>query len=180
MNDEIHAARFVRKAHTQNPAAFSSAPAGPVGYLYEGRPRVVVRPAGCRRIELPPDAEPRPVALYKVPFGDDGRLLREVGRLGYEGLVVEALGGGHLPTSMVGILEELARRLPVVLASRTGGGEVLTRTYGFPGSEIDLLGRGLIPAGPLDGLKARILLSLLLRSGAPRDEITEAFDRPFP
>ena len=180
MNDEIHAARFVRKAHTQNPAAFFSAPAGPVGYLHEGRPRVVVRPVGRRRIELPLDAEPRPVALYKVPFGDDGRLLREVGRLGYEGLVVEALGGGHLPTNMVGILEELARRLPVVLASRTGGGEVLTRTYGFPGSEIDLLGRGLIPAGHLDGLKARILLSLLLRSGVSRDEIAEAFDRPFP
>ena len=179
VNDEIHAARFVRKAHAQNPAAFSSAPAGPVGYLYEGRPRVVVRPKGRRRIELPPDAEDRPVALYKVAFGDDGRLLREVGRLGYEGLVVEAMGGGHLPAGMVGKVEELAGRMPVVLASRTGGGEVLTRTYGFPGSETDLLGRGLVPAGPLDGLKARILLSLLLRSGASMEEIAGAFDRSF-
>jgi L-asparaginase len=179
MNDEIHAARFVRKAHAQNPAAFSSAPAGPVGYLYEGRPRVVVRPAGRRRIGLSPDAEDRPVALYKVAFGDDGRLLREVERLGYEGLIVEAMGGGHLPASMVGTVEELAGRMPVVLASRTGGGEVLKRTYGFPGSEMDLLGRGLIPAGPLDGLKARILLSLLLRSGASRERITETFDSPF-
>jgi L-asparaginase len=179
MNDEIHAARFVRKAHSQNPAAFSSAPTGPVGYLYEGRPRVVVRPAGRLRIGLPPDAEDRPVALYKVPFGDDGRLLREVERLGYEGLVVEAMGGGHLPARMVGTVEELASRMPVVLASRTGGGEVLKRTYGFPGSEMDLLGRGLIPAGPLDGLKARILLYLLLRSGASRERITEAFDSPF-
>lgn len=179
MNDEVHAARFVRKAHTQNPAAFSSAPAGPVGYLYEGRPRVVVRPAGRRRIDLARDAGHRPVALYKVSFGDDGRLFPEIERLGYEGLVVEAMGGGHLPTSMVGILEDLAGRMPVVLASRTGGGEVLTRTYSFPGSETDLLGRGLIPAGPLDGLKARILLSLLLRSGASSEEITEAFDHPF-
>jgi L-asparaginase len=56
---------------------------------------------------------------------------------------------------------------------------VLTRTYSFPGSETDLLGRGLIPAGLLDGLKARILLSLLLRLGASREEITVAFDRPF-
>jgi L-asparaginase len=44
---------------------------------------------------------------------------------------------------------------------------------------MDLLGRGLIPAGPLDGLKARILLYLLLRSGASRERITEAFDNPF-
>ncbi|MDQ4126419.1 MAG: asparaginase [Actinomycetota bacterium] len=179
MNDEIHAARFVRKAHTQNPAAFSSAPAGPVGYLYEGRPRVIFRPVGRRRIELPREAGYSPVALYKVSFGDDGRLFPEIERLGYEGLVVEAMGGGHLPTSMVGTLERLTGRMPVVLASRTGGGEVLTRTYGFPGSETDLIGRGLIPAGPLDGLKARILLSLLLRSGASREEIAEAFERPF-
>ncbi len=179
MNDEIHAARFVRKAHAQNPAAFSSAPAGPVGYLYEGSPHIVVRPEGRHLIGLPPDAEDRPVALYKVGFGDDGRLLREVGRLGYEGLVVEAMGGGHLPVGMVGTVEQLAGRMPVVLASRTGGGEVLERTYGFPGSEMDLLGRGLIPAGSLDGLKARILLSLLLRSGASRERIAEVFETPF-
>jgi L-asparaginase len=179
MNEEIHAARFVRKAHAQNLAAFSSAPAGPVGYLYEGSPRVVVRPAGRRLIGLAPDAQNHPVALYKVAFGDDGRLLREIGRLGYEGLVVEAMGGGHLPAGMVGTMEQLAGRMPVVLASRTGGGEVLRQTYGFPGSEMDLLGRGLIPAGPLDGLKARILLSLLLRSGASREQITEVFGTPF-
>lgn len=179
MNDEIHAARFVRKGHTQNPAAFSSAPVGPIGYLYEGRPRVVVRPVGRRYIELLPDTGHRPVALYKVSFGDDGRLLPEIERLGYEGLVVEAMGGGHLPASMVGTLEGLAGRMPVVLASRIGAGQVLTRTYSFPGSETDLLGRGLIPAGLLDGLKARILLSLLLRLGASREEITVAFDRPF-
>ena len=128
MNEEIHAARFVRKAHTQNPAAFSSAPAGPVGYLYEGSPRVVVRPAGGRRIDLARDTGHHPVALYKVAFGDDGRLLSEVGRLGYKGLVVEAMGGGHLPASMVGTVEQLAGRMPVVLASRTGGGEVIKQT----------------------------------------------------
>jgi L-asparaginase len=57
---------------------------------------------------------------------------------------------------------EVAARIPVVLASRTGGGEVLQETYGFPGSERDLIEHGLIPAGYLDGRKARILLSLLL------------------
>jgi L-asparaginase len=66
--------------------------------------------------------------------------------------------------------------MPVILASRTGGGEILRRTYGFPGSEIDLLERGLINAGPLDGLKARLFLILLLRSGASREKIKDSFD----
>ena len=63
------------------------------------------------------------------------------------------------------------------LASRTGGGEVLQETYSFPGSERDLLSRGLIPAGVLDGLKARILLSLLLTAGANLDRVRTAFEQ---
>jgi L-asparaginase len=76
-------------------------------------------------------------------------------------------------------LGSLATKMPVVLASRTGGGEVLRNTYGFPGSETDLLGRGLISAGMLDGPKARLYLSLLLRSGAEKQEMTLAFNRWF-
>lgn len=114
-----------------------------------------------------------------MSLGDDGRLLKAVGQLGYEGLVIEALGGGHVPSHMTHPLETLAGEIPVVLASRTGSGEVLANTYGFTGSETDLLSRGLINAGILDGPKARLLLSLLLRSGASKQEIVEAFAHPF-
>lgn len=89
--------------------------------------------------------------------------------------MIEALGGGHVPSILVEPLAALAREMPVVLASRTRGGEVLRRTYGYPGSETDLLNRGLISAGSLDGLKARLLLSLLLRSSASREKTEDLF-----
>ncbi len=183
-NDEVHAARFVRKTHTSNPATFRSATAGPLGWIVEGRPRIALRPAPLGvRSRLSAEAEGETavaipaVALQRCALGDDDRMIVEVERLGYAGLVVEALGGGHVPGPVVPALTALAARIPVVLASRTGGGEVLRETYGFVGSERDLISRGLIPAGYLDGAKARILLILLLADGANRDEIARGFDR---
>lgn len=176
LNDEIHAARLVRKTHTSNPATFSSYPAGPLGWISENTPRIVLRPTGKHKVALSGDTRDAVVALYHVAFGDDGRLLPEIETKGYAGLVVEAMGGGHVPSVMAETLEDLASKMPVVLASRTGGGEVLRSTYGFIGSEIDLLERGLIYAGPLDGRKARLLLTLLLQSGTAKEEIKETFD----
>jgi len=56
---------------------------------------------------------------------------------------------------------------PVVLASRVEAGRTLESDLWLPGGEIDLLSRGLLAAGGLGALKARILLSTLLSSGAP-------------
>ena len=179
LNDEIHAARFVQKTHTSNPATFRSPLTGPIGWVSEGNPRIATRPVGRHHVDLSEEAQARPVALYTAALGDDGRLLSGIREAGYEGLVIEALGGGHVPSAMVEPLESLAAEMPVILASRTGSGEVLKNTYGFPGSETDLLRRGLINAGMFDGLKARLFLSLLLQSGAERKEIAGAFDRPF-
>jgi L-asparaginase len=156
---------------------------GPLGWIVEGRPRIAFgmptlagvpyRVAGGA---VAGGAVPA-VALLTSVLGDDGRLIGQVAAAGYAGLVLEGFGGGHVPAHAVPALEELASRLPVVLASRTGGGEVLRQTYGFPGSERDLLARGLVPAGFLDGRKARILLSVLLASGRDRDGVRTGFER---
>lgn len=176
LNDEIHAGRFVQKTHTSNPATFCSPLAGPVGWISEDRVRVAMRPVGRQKTLLPQDDQDHAVCLIPIALGDDGRLLSAVEQRGYAGLVIEAMGGGHVPSVMVDVLEDLAEKMPVVLASRTGSGEVLRETYGFPGSETDLLQRGLISAGMLDGLKARLVLTLLLRSGATQDQIRQSFD----
>lgn len=174
-NDQIHSSRFVRKTHTSSPATFASPTVGPLGWVVEGRIRVAFRPAGEPLRISPRSAALPSVALLRTCLGDDARMVEQVESLGYAGLVVEAFGGGHVPAGMVPALEALASRVPVVLASRTGSGEVLSETYGFPGSERDLLARGLIHAGALDGLKARVLMTLLLAEGADTSAVARAF-----
>jgi L-asparaginase len=176
MNDEIHAARFVRKTHTSSASTFVSMTAGPLGWVVEGRVRTPLQPVALQPVTAVTEPVP-PVALLTVAVGDDSRLVDQLETLGYAGAVVEALGGGHVPAGMVPSLERLATRMPVILASRTGGGEVLRDTYGFPGSERDLIGRRLVASGSLDGRKARILLSLLLASGADRAGVVSAFSQ---
>lgn len=175
LNDEIHSARFAQKSHTVLPSAFASPLAGPLGLVIEGRPRIHLRPP----LRHPPlvDLSPgdAPVALVSMSLGDDGRLLQQVERLGYRGLVVEGMGAGHVPSIVAPIIGELARRMPVVLATRVHTGPTLTATYGFPGSETDLIRRGAIPARDLSALKARLLLSLLLRTKADPHAVAAGF-----
>jgi L-asparaginase len=172
--DEIHAARRVRKTHSTSVATFRSPNGGPLGYLVEGRPTLLTR-LDHRTVLPPPSSERLPtVGLFTVALGDEGALLHGVADR-IDGLVVAAFGVGHVPEQLVPALADLAGRIPVVLASRTGAGPVLATTYAFPGSERDLRERGLISAGFLDPFKARILLHALLVAGADRVTITAGF-----
>lgn len=174
LNDEIHAARFVRKTHSTSLATFQSPSAGPLGWTSEGRVRIVTRVSRLAEV-APVTLDVAPVALLTCSLGDDLRVLRELESLGYAGLVLQGFGGGHVPAGVVATIEELATRMPVVLASRTGSGELLRETYGFAGSESDVLARGALSAGALDGRKARVVVSVALAGGgdlvAVRDRV---------
>ena len=178
MNDEIHAARWVQKSHTAQPSAFASPMLGPIGYVVEGEPTFHARLARTPQVPIPAqgaDVDVAPVALVRISMGDDGRMLDVLPDLGYRGAVIEGAGAGHVPAKMMPRVEALIAKMPVVLASRVPAGPVFTRTYGYPGSEIELLRAGCWPAMALSGLKARLLLSLLLRCDSEREITEQAF-----
>lgn len=177
LNDTIHAACRVQKASTHLPSAFESVGSGPIGHVVENRVRLVARPIRVEPIAIGRVQRSVPVALLTASLGDDGRILPCLPELGYGGLVVEAMGAGHVPDVLVAPLAELAAAVPLVLSTRVASGPVFTRTYDFPGSEMDLLRRGVIHGGEIGGLKARLLLSFLLGAGVAREDLPSAFAR---
>lgn len=178
LNDQIHAARLVQKSHTLVPSAFTSPSAGPIGFIAEGVVNLCLRPARTSlTLDLPSDTVPKAVALISLGLGEDGRILRTLADLGYSGAVIEGMGAGHIPSASVQSVTELAQEMPVILSTRVRSGPVFTSTYGFPGSEIDLISRGLIPSGYLGSAKSRLLLSLLLAARKSRQEISDTFDQ---
>jgi L-asparaginase len=175
--DEIHAASRVRKTHSTSGFTFQSANGGPLGYVVEGRPRVLNHPVGRTVVPMVgPQRRVVEIGLVTTVLGDTGWWLEGAAdRL--DGLVVAGFGAGHVPDRVADALGEVASRIPVVLSSRTGAGSVLSGTYAYAGSESDLLSRGLISAGFLDPLKARILLRHLLAGGHDRSAVQAVFSQ---
>jgi L-asparaginase len=176
MNDEVHSAARVRKMRGSGPAAFRSPSFGPLGYVEEGR---VIYGNRIRRIDPLPLLEvPRSlrIALLETHLGDKGDLLQLAIDADYDGAVVEAFGVGHVSHKLAEVISAALPLMPVVLATRTGAGTTFRGTYGFPGSEGDLLERGVIPAGWLDGRKATVLLNSALAAGLDRDAVRTEFE----
>ena len=142
LNDEIHAARLVVKGHTARPDAFVSPLGGPLGYVAEGLPRVLLRPVSAP-VALPADVAPRPVGLVTAVLGDDGSALRFAAQRS-EGVVVEAMGGGHVPPGVADAIGDVAPTLPV----RPGLAHARRRD---PAQHVRVPGVGTRPAGPRRG-----------------------------
>jgi L-asparaginase len=175
LNDEIHSARWVQKGHTSLTSAFASPGAGRIGIVAEGVVELLMTPVRPQvSIKLPLQRQSA-VALVSMGLGEDGRILPTLAGLGYSGAVVEGMGAGHVAATALDAVTALIGSMPVVLCTRVRAGRVFTDTYGFPGSEIDLIARGAIPCGHLSSSKARLLLTLLLCAGANLDEIRQSF-----
>ncbi|HEV7147916.1 MAG TPA: asparaginase [Pedococcus sp.] len=173
MNNEIHAARRVTKGDTCSLGAFSSGPFGMLGRLHEGRVTVANRPARLAPLVRPSTAD-AVVAVIESALGDRGDTLRlALQNSAVSGVVLAGFGAGHLHEDAARAID--ASLVPVVLASRTGRGPLLETTYGFPGSERDLIARGAIPAGWLTARQARLLLLLFISNAATVDDLHSTF-----
>jgi L-asparaginase len=159
LNDELHTARFAQKSHTTRLSTIASLGAGPVGEVVEGRMHVWYRPVWEDYLGLPDSLDDAPVELVRLAADPSETLLRAAIETRPAGIVIEGTGGGHVPPRLLGALDDaLAAGIPVVVATRSPSGRNLEQTYGMPGSEVDLLRRGALPAGLLSGHKARLRL----------------------
>jgi L-asparaginase len=165
LGDELHLARWVAKVHTTRPAAFASPGLGPVGSVVEGRVQLSIEQAPSDLLGMPETLEAHLVELVWIAAGADGHLIDAAASYA-DGIVVAGTGGGHVPPPAArAIGRAIGAGVPVVLSSRGGAGPLLQETYAGEGGERHLRSLGVVSAGPLPPLKARLRLHVALALG---------------
>src|SRR3954470_18133572 len=164
---EIHHARCVRKTDTISLTAFSSPQTGPLGRVTEGHPTIWSRVP--RNPPLDPERLDKRVLIVPTAAGDDGTLARAAIATDPDGLVIGTLGAGHLAPELLECYASAAAEIPVVAYCRPERGVVLSATYGYAGSERDLRGTKIIPAGFLSPQAIRMKLLACLSAGLGGD-----------
>lgn len=160
----IHGALDVAKQHTYRLDAFSSADAGPVGYVEGGQLRLLRgwphAGADARKTLLAKIGEtprwPR-VEIVVSHAGASGALVDALVAQHVEGIVVAATGNGTLHCELQAAL----------LQAQAAGVKVLRATRCAQGRVIELPGDELPGCGTLSPVKARISLILELIEAAP-------------
>jgi L-asparaginase len=176
LNDEIHAARWVRKLDTGLTGAFGSPRHAALGRVTPTELELGTLPPRGFTIE-PANELSHEVALVSAYPGTDGAaMVAVVEATDAAGLVVEGTGSGNVPGSAeAGIRAVVERGLPVVVATRVPGGSSGSG-YGSPGGGARLRELGAVTAGPLSAGKARLLLMVLLAGGLTGDAAAGAFE----
>jgi L-asparaginase len=174
---EIHAAMSVRKVDSTGPSAFGSPVAGPIGRVVEGRVWLHAMPVRPRPLAVERRGLEHRVPVVTTGLGDDGDGLRRAAA-DADGVVLVALGAGHVSTGVLRELREAAGRLPVLVTCRPDRPSMLFSTYGFEGAEADIRASGAICVPFLSPAAARIVLLCCLGAGLERDSIATAL-RPW-
>jgi L-asparaginase len=169
---EVHAATTVRKIDSTGPVAFGSPTAGPIGRIVEGR--VWLHATPLRPAPLDVKRLEHRVTTVTAGLGDDGALLRHAADTS-DGVVLVALGAGHLPPAVLRELRAAAACVPVLITCRPDRSSMLFSTYGFEGAERDLRATGVICVPFLSLAAARIALLCGLGAGLDHAGMADAF-----
>ncbi|AOZ06872.1 asparaginase [Cupriavidus malaysiensis] len=158
LNQQIHAARDVVKAHTSAVDAFVSPVGGPLGFVQDEL--VSFMRAPLRRVERswPLPAGEWPLVEIVPSYAQPSRIVVDaLVAAGAAGLVVAAAGNGSIHEALAAALADAARAgVAVVRSSRTGAGHVSIPALPNPGAGL------FVSAGDLNPYKARALLLLAL------------------
>lgn len=172
----IYSAREVTKVDTNSLEAFGSTAWGPMGRIDDNKIILVRHAKAVKNLEL---KQLHSVALIRLVSGMTGEELRRMTE-GFEGIVVESFGRGNANKDLLQTFVDLVQHgKPVIITSRCHRGEV--KPYYGDGGGRDLERAGVWFAGDLDGIKARILLGLLLANNLSWDEMHEvvrAYSQP--
>lgn len=175
MNDEIHEARSVTKTYTSNTSTFKSISYGPLGYVDEdgvffGRESLFQKHEKFRITHIKDQVD-----LHTCYAGMRSNLLDASLYANVEGVVLEALGRGNVPPSIVTSIKKfIDKEIPVIICSRCHLGRVLP-VYAYEGGGKKLAEMGAIFGGDLLGIKARILLNIVLSITDDPIEIRKIF-----
>lgn len=174
MNNMVNSASEVTKTNTLTLDTFKSPEFGPLGIVDNDEVIFYRDITSDNFIET--DRLENKVALIKAVAGMDSDVINYYIENGYKGIVIEAMGRGNLPPSMVdGIKKAINLNIPVVMVSRCPTGRVLD-TYGYEGGGKHLKELGVIFGKNLPGQKARIQLMLLLGANKDIETIRKNFE----
>ena len=174
--DEIFAASDVAKIHSSKPAAFAAPGKGPLATLSEHAVVWNSVSPDSRKTWFDQAHSAAKVVTIVAQLGVSSDILTWAKESdSVSGVVIAAMGVGHVPRWWVDELSALAAEKPTVFATRTGAGSVFLNSYGFSGSERDLVAANVRPAGFLSAHKARLLLAQCIGASKNADEARERF-----
>lgn len=169
LNEEIHAARDVRKLHTSHVDAFNSGDIGALGCIDTGK--VIWHRKAEPTVKLGIPKKLARVAICKAYTGMSPNILRAMVQDDAEALVIEAFGRGNLPPQLIPEISDIiSGGQLIVITSRCLFGRTAP-VYGYPGGGADLEHVGAWFAADLSTEKVRILLSIALGQGLDKREI---------
>ena len=160
MNNTVNAASEATKTNTLSLDTFKSLEFGALGVV--DNDKVIFHRDVINRQYIPAKDIETSVDLIKCAAGMDSRFLKYSVDTGAKGIVIEAVGRGNIPPTMLsGVKYALDNNVAVIMVSRCPTGRVLD-TYGYEGAGKQLRQMGVILGGDLPGQKVRVKLMLAL------------------